>query len=1541
MAPASRTGHEEYSSDSKEEQQLEIYLPSNSLVKSPYFAEILAAQFLVASSYRHFLFLMAKWTSCITSSGEDCKFSSFFLGNEIGDSLGKSSEAQGAIGLSNLKEEKIQFLYPSEIENQKPRPSTIQQCAMSPSPFPCKPGLWGGPQKPSSSALVRSPAQKSTSSPPSNPTNKQGGGSHGSTLCTRNSQVGSLVTPGWSCSARITLCSETIDGTGKQTDAVGMADVSPALDLLRQSFKLSSTSSSQSNFLETPNPHLSSPPLLSCPIDLKEAVCSLIFASPRCADIPELMDVRKHFVAKYGKEFVTSALELRPECGVSRMVVEKLSAKAPDIETKVKILAAVAKEHNVNWDSKALEEQLQKPNEDLLNGPNSFSSSSKMLIDSVNVKLSPDASQESAAKNLKTNIGSEPTGSNSSSHASIRAPSPLAPPTQHSSVSEIKTGSGSKDSFPVKEESALNRSKWKMEFEDAASAAQVAAESAERASMAARAAAELASRGNISRQNSNESTRSSIRRSRNERPDRVISSNSTNPVSVDCDQLKGLQETKEQVNKLQRDEVVEGSSHSSKNSEDHIEFSSRGDAPMEQKFRVQESFSWTAPIEQNTKIEEQFGKEDIESKYDRSAFTTSAGTSSDDTFLVQTDRGDNLDHNSPKISAGDVLSRHSSDERHTSSHYFAAVFDEYGSESNDEEENFLNSSWKKQDQVSSFASTSNVANSNFFNNSHQEMDDVTLEKAASNFVDSLPVTFDDSDGESEDDTSGSQQNETIQHQPLSSLDAVQHQPLSSLEAQSLTESEIEKKIEVTSSFLGTKSSEMSDEVAKGVEQGLNFGKLTGGFRNRGYILPPYSSSSVIDSSSVTDTSDNKTTLAPLDKSSTSFENAGKERYVEKSSLSDPLPNSRISSISVDPVSGKTSEEYLKGSSHHKTSGEDAVGFGAKLKKYELNNSGTVLTPIEQGQYDSHGSSNPDNSDLDKTSRISELDQKIYELKKRAKAYKESIPRTSNTDVDSAGNAMKRDSKLNANTKTNTKLSRRTRDSPPQAKKADILSSSGSSNIQPETFQGNPTVALLPESLDQSTTKSKEKQRSANQNSSAEKSSTQTESKKASSGHGSGQEASNSSKGNQKPSESGSGGILPDSYLKNTSHVHPKLPDYDTLAAHFQPTYWIGSIRNRFETGPVITNSVQNWLNRTGSDRFWGVEPDRFWPPEPINQFVANETWIRITFRNSIIFLHSVRTLTKLQNRILIYLHNMILRQVKILAPALAHQLNLQVSLTSFKRNVVRSNLGHEDSTNHRPRRSRIILRNPGHEGTSCGLLQRQVSGARSPSIALPPGNQGEATHANGYKVPLNTSVNRLTPLRVAVSRNSLSFGVSWDPHILRQYLLVLSLRPGKMVARMRKTNSAARSIHVGEPCVRASDDEASTSTFRRRARSASSSRGTRVSKLQGMLANLTDMVIGLTAQQAVILRQTQPICAVLPLPPVAAVLVPRPSVPAAPVPPPPVAAIPEVIPLPQAALAPLLPIPAVAEIPAPAPQAAPLSLQSSGSSRPPIRPFRF
>ncbi|PKA54969.1 hypothetical protein AXF42_Ash003605 [Apostasia shenzhenica] len=111
-----------------------------------------------------------------------------------------------------------------------------------------------------------------------------------------------------------------------------------------------------------------------------------------------------------------------------------------------------------------------------------------------------------------------------------------------------------------------------------------------------------------------------------------------------------------------------------------------------------------------------------------------------------------------------------------------------------------------------------------------------------------------------------------------------------------------------------------------------------------------------------------------------------------------------------------------------------------------------------------------------------------------------------------------------------------------------------------------------------------------------------------------------------------------------------------------------------------------------------------------------------------------------------------------------------------------------------------------------------------------------------------------------------------------------------MVARIRRTNFAAHSAHADEPSIRAPGDGASASTSRRRIESASSSRGTCTFKI-----HLTDLVTGLTAQQAVILRQTQSVCATIlppaPLPPIAAVHDPLPPVAVAPTPFSPIAAL--------------------------------------------------
>lgn len=57
-----------------------------------------------------------------------------------------------------------------------------------------------------------------------------------------------------------------------------------------------------------------------CPPELREAIASIIFAAPRCSDLPDLLQIRNLFATKYGKEFVSAASELRPDTSVNRTV---------------------------------------------------------------------------------------------------------------------------------------------------------------------------------------------------------------------------------------------------------------------------------------------------------------------------------------------------------------------------------------------------------------------------------------------------------------------------------------------------------------------------------------------------------------------------------------------------------------------------------------------------------------------------------------------------------------------------------------------------------------------------------------------------------------------------------------------------------------------------------------------------------------------------------------------------------------------------------------------------------------------------------------------------------------------------------------------------------------------------------------------------------------------------------------------------------------------------------------------------------------------
>ncbi|MQM11826.1 hypothetical protein Taro_044736 [Colocasia esculenta] len=117
-----------------------------------------------------------------------------------------------------------------------------------------------------------------------------------------------------------------------------------------------------------------------CPADLKEGISSLIFAAPRCSDIPELLRLRDIFEKKYGKDFVAAATDLRPESGVNRTLIEKLSVRTPSGEVKLKVMKEIAKQFQIEWDTTESELELLKPLERPLEGPKSFVSASSMPV---------------------------------------------------------------------------------------------------------------------------------------------------------------------------------------------------------------------------------------------------------------------------------------------------------------------------------------------------------------------------------------------------------------------------------------------------------------------------------------------------------------------------------------------------------------------------------------------------------------------------------------------------------------------------------------------------------------------------------------------------------------------------------------------------------------------------------------------------------------------------------------------------------------------------------------------------------------------------------------------------------------------------------------------------------------------------------------------------------------------------------------------------------------------------------------------------------
>lgn len=84
-----------------------------------------------------------------------------------------------------------------------------------------------------------------------------------------------------------------------------------------------------------------------CPADMKEAMCTLIWASHR-TEVPELREVARQIELKYGKEFTEEARTGVNEC-VNMRVAHKLSVAPPSAKIVINYLTAIAKEYDIDW----------------------------------------------------------------------------------------------------------------------------------------------------------------------------------------------------------------------------------------------------------------------------------------------------------------------------------------------------------------------------------------------------------------------------------------------------------------------------------------------------------------------------------------------------------------------------------------------------------------------------------------------------------------------------------------------------------------------------------------------------------------------------------------------------------------------------------------------------------------------------------------------------------------------------------------------------------------------------------------------------------------------------------------------------------------------------------------------------------------------------------------------------------------------------------------------------------------------------------------
>ncbi|XP_062110116.1 uncharacterized protein LOC133821947 [Humulus lupulus] len=218
-----------------------------------------------------------------------------------------------------------------------------------------------------------------------------------------------------------------------------------------------------------------------CPIELQEAISSIIFAAPRCSDVPDLLHIKNLFNTKYGKTFVSSVSELRPDSGVNRTIIEKLSVSAPSPEVKLKVLKDIAREYNLEWDSSNAEAELGKRHEDLLGGSKPISGGAGQLQPPTYQGLFNSSNSHGAIPTLPNHIIQE-----SQQPRLPNSPSKMPSSGTNEFQASIKYDNAAAAVRDVKMETTRLQTS-----SDILERARAALASAERATASARAAAEL------------------------------------------------------------------------------------------------------------------------------------------------------------------------------------------------------------------------------------------------------------------------------------------------------------------------------------------------------------------------------------------------------------------------------------------------------------------------------------------------------------------------------------------------------------------------------------------------------------------------------------------------------------------------------------------------------------------------------------------------------------------------------------------------------------------------------------------------------------------------------------------------------------------------------------------------------------------------------------------------------------------------------------------------------------------------------------------